>query len=208
MNTKVQKMLAAKKTSQKSSPQPQLMINHQSQSEAQVEDTSILSNPLEADGLDFSFADDPDFQESSDLAGEAGQETGPVVLSKDEFWQAFKVMHQAPNLIPIPPFPMKSLPIADAEQDGARMASDSIYDIAAETAWLRWMIEPQSLWMQRAVVIASYAIPKAMAITAELRAKQARPVDDVVRDAPQPTPHKPVEPSNATETWGRETGGL
>lgn len=63
-------------------------------------------------------------------------------------------------------------------------ASDAVYDIAVETPALHWLIQPQSIWLQRAVVIAAFAVPVATECAHELRARRAKPV--------QQTPDSPV----------------
>lgn len=145
-------------------------------------------------------ADDPDFSSASTAGGEGVQAEaggGVRLLTKDEFFAAFKLLHSVPNAVAIPPFPLDALPIRETEMDAARQASDTVHDIASETPWLRWLIEPSSLWVQRALVIGAYAVPKAAAVMAEMRAKAARPVNDAPRygDPQQPVPEQPADAS-------------
>ena len=136
---------------------------------------------------------DPEISGSgvSDMPEGEGDEldAGPALLSKDDFFAAFQAMFQFPNLLPVPPLPLQSLPIKDHERPQARAASDAIYDIALESPYLRWLIEPQSVWMQRALVISAFAGGKAMAIHGEIKSRQP---------APQPQPKaQPAKSANA-----------
>lgn len=122
-----------------------------------------------------------------------GQVLPPARLTKDEFYGTFKMMFALPNMVGIPPFPLEALPIKKEEEDAARAASDAIYDIAAETPHLSWMIEPGSEWLGRLVAIGMFVGGKAMACWGEI----------VMRDAPQPpleadptgAPEKPSTPT-------------
>lgn len=196
MATKASKMMMATKGKPKAQALPPLPKRETVTVEEseQAGETLTLSQAsgefaqADAPALEFDGGDDPEFSPgpSSNGDGGAAAEAGPAVLTRDQFYASFKVMHLAPNMVPLPPFPLHSLPIHDAEAREARMASDAIYDIAAETPFLRWLIEPQSLWMQRALVIGSYAIPKAMAVMAEVKAKRARDVSAKPEPEQQP----------------------
>jgi len=54
-------------------------------------------------------------------------------------------------------------------------AADALYDIAAESPWLRWLISPRSIWLQRVVAIGAFSVPLAGGVAAELRARRAPP---------------------------------
>lgn len=51
-------------------------------------------------------------------------------------------------------------------------AASALYDIALESPWLRWLISPQSLWLQRAIALGAFAVPLAGGVAAELRDRQ------------------------------------
>lgn len=118
--------------------------------------------------------DDPEFV-TGDQEPVDGVDAGVVLLTKDEFFAAFTMLFAAPNMLPVPPLPIACLPIQPNETVQARAASDVIYDMALESRWLRWMIEPQSLWMQRALVMATFAGGKFMAINKELSEREPAP---------------------------------
>lgn len=97
-------------------------------------------------------------------------------LSPDAFYSVFKVMFAAPNMLPVKPFPIRSLPIQEHEEDAAREASDAIYAIACDTPYLSWLVEPGSEWVQRAMVIGAFFMGKLMVIRMELDARSRPPV--------------------------------
>lgn len=121
------------------------------------------------------------------------------VISKDDFFGMFQVCFHVPNVMPFPPFPLESLPLKPEEIEPARAASDAIYDIAAESTYLRWLIEPGSIWMQRALAIGPFVAVKAMAIRAELAARHDAPrtIMDTVPAATE-TDAPPAEKSDAS----------
>lgn len=92
----------------------------------------------------------------------------PQVFTKDQFFQNFVGVHALAGTLT----KLQSLAIADKEKDTARAASDAIYDIAADTPWLRFLIEPSNIWLQRAMAIGAFAVPKAMAVRIELAARR------------------------------------
>lgn len=121
----------------------------------------------------------------------------PARLTKDEFFSTFKMLFAIPNMVPVKPLPLQSLPIKPDEEAAARGASDAVYDIAAETAYLRWLIEPGSEWMGRLMAIGLFSFGKGGAIMAELSARsapKAMPKADAPgapKAAPKATPKGP-----------------
>jgi len=97
---------------------------------------------------------------------------GPQVWDKDQFFANFAGAFNLGAALSA----LQSLKVDTGDQT-ARAASDAIYDIALETPWLRFLIEPSNVWLQRAMAIGAFAVPKAMAVRAELaaRAKVAKP---------------------------------
>ena len=112
---------------------------------------------------------------------------------------------QVPNLVPVPPFPLESLPIKPEEREAARAASDAIYDIAAETAYLRWLVEPGSIWMQRALAIGPFVAVKFAAMRAEIAARHAKDVSprtaapEPEAEADEPEPGEKTDASTVLE---------
>lgn len=127
-------------------------------------------------------------------AVETVEEAASGLISKDDFFGLFQVCFHAPNLVPIPPFPLESLPIKPDEMQAARSASDAIYDIASETAYLRWLVEPGSLWMQRAFAILPFVGVKLFAVKAELASRHAAKVPEHER-APEPAQGEAPKPA-------------
>lgn len=113
-----------------------------------------------------------------DVAGEVlGDEKKPLErISADVFFATFRSMFAAPNMLPVKPFPIRSLPIQDYEVGAAREASDAIYEIACKTPYLSWLVEPGNEWVQRAMVIGAFFMGKLMVIRMELDARSRPPV--------------------------------
>tara|TARA_R110002110_G_scaffold1531_9_gene6859 strand:- start:7604 stop:8098 length:495 start_codon:yes stop_codon:yes gene_type:complete len=123
----------------------------------------------EADTSHFDAIDDMEEPVSFVDSGEAAATAG--LMTKDDFFSTFQFMFAAPNMLPVAPFPLKSLPIGEADVVPARAASDAVYDIAVESPYLRWLVEPSSLWMQRTLAIGTFAGLKLMAVRAEIAAR-------------------------------------
>lgn len=101
-------------------------------------------------------------------AGETGQD-GEGLLTRDDFYQAVKAMFELPNVFL--PVPIKSLPIADAEEPQARAATDAFYGIALKSPWLRVLLQPGAEWLQPIIAIGTFAFGKIAAVRLELAAR-------------------------------------
>lgn len=175
-----------------------------SQKESQSQNPSANPNPEPeasegaASRMNSSAGDDLDTSHLDELAAEiereekaesgaaayaAEVEAAADLIPKDAFFGMFQVCFHAPNLMPLPPFPLESLPIKPDEMEAARAASDAIYDIAAESEYLRWLVEPGSVWMQRALAILPFVAVKAAAIRAEIAARKPEPMAGTVPEA-------------------------
>lgn len=117
-------------------------------------------------------------------------------IGKDVFYQTFKGAVAAPNAVavaigamgrPVAPFPLESLPVRPEEEGQARAASDALYDICGEVHWLRFLIKADDPWLMRVLAIGGFAVPKALAVAAEVRSKR-KPVPE----APQESQEDPV----------------
>ena len=99
--------------------------------------------------------------------GKLDIQSGETVLSQDEFCQmmagTFAFAGGATGL--------ETLAQA-AERDTAQPAFATLWEIAYETPSMRWLIEPQSVWLQRTVTIGAFAIPTARAVAGEVNAKR------------------------------------
>jgi len=166
----------------------------------QTEAPSENPNPKPQQKADTFSISDIDAIESIDAETETGEglegEVQPARLSKDDFYGVFKMMFAMPNMLPVAPFPLKTLPIKPEEEDGARAASDAIYDIACETPYLSWLIEPGSEWMQRAMVIGAFSFGKLMAIKLELDARISKAPPEGNQNDASPTPEVKSETSS------------
>ncbi len=60
------------------------------------------------------------------------------------------------------------------DRPGAPDAAGAIYDSAAETPSLHWLIEPQNKWLQRALVIGAFYGPLGRDTIREVKARRAR----------------------------------
>lgn len=58
------------------------------------------------------------------------------------------------------------------EQPSFPPACDALYDTASEVPWLRFLISPDSIWLQRAIAIGAFAVPLGAGCAAELRARR------------------------------------
>lgn len=156
------------------------LLEHQKPKIKPKKNTSPETDPIEETTASL---DQPDFEAiEADLNGEIiveGElpESQPGLLSRDQFFAAFKSIFAIGGAVPVPPFPLKSMPIQPHEEDAAREASNAIYDIALESPWLRFLIEPSSVWMQRLIVISTFGGLKLMAIRDEIRAKSAKEIN-------------------------------
>lgn len=59
------------------------------------------------------------------------------------------------------------------DDNAARASNDAIYEIILETPMFHFILNPQGKWVARITAILSFAVPKAMAVAAELEAKAA-----------------------------------
>jgi hypothetical protein len=107
---------------------------------------------------------------AADIAAPGGisSPAAAPIMSKADFFGAFRFLLGAPNIFVAPP--LDSLKV-EASDDQARAASDAIYDTALEVPWLRWLLEPENVWVRRAVVIGLFAYGKGSAVRAELAAR-------------------------------------
>jgi hypothetical protein len=66
-------------------------------------------------------------------------------------------------------------------------ASRALYDTIRDVPALHFLIKPGGVWIQRAATIGLFAVPVAIGVGQELRARRARPVND---------PHRVAEPDD------------
>lgn len=213
MPSKVEKMMAAQSAPQRRNPRPSrpkteteteaaTEANPQPVTEAATDTHTTMGDDLDTSHLEALEAEIVAEERSGDDAEgvtATGERAAAGLITRDDFFAMFQVCFHVPNVMPFPPFPLESLPLKPDEMQPARSASDAIYEIAAETAYLRWLVEPGSIWMQRALAIGPFVAVKAMAIRAELAARSDPPRSimepaPVVADPDAP----PAEKSNAS----------
>lgn len=112
-----------------------------------------------------------------DEAAGAGPELPPGVLTRDQFRAGLGAAFQLSGGL----LGLATL-IAAPELDTFPPAADALYDAALESPWLRWLIDPQSVWLQRAIALGAFAVPVAGGCGRELRERReaaaaARPAD-------------------------------
>lgn len=98
----------------------------------------------------------------------AANENAAGLLTKDQFWEGFRGCFNVGQQVTA----LESLGVP-ANDMGARAASDAVYDIALETEYLRFLIQPGNVWVQRALVIGAFTFPKYMGVKAELAERRA-----------------------------------
>lgn len=101
----------------------------------------------------------------------------PATLTKDQFHATFVAMFGLGSKLS----GLKALEVGPADGD-ARAASDAIYDTAEEVPWLRFLIEPGNIYVQRALAVGVFAFGKYSAVKAEIAARQPpRPASPAAR---------------------------
>ncbi|PLW75404.1 hypothetical protein [Cohaesibacter celericrescens] len=123
--------------------------------------------PVASDLPDFDEIE-AEYIEPSHMEIDGPDGLGPAgVLTKDQFYMAFASVFDFSGLM----LQLQSLPIQAHEQGSARAASDAIYEVAEKSPWLSFLIEPSNEWVQRALVVGTFAFGKAMAVSGELNAR-------------------------------------
>lgn len=125
------------------------------------------------------------------------------IVGKDEFFTAFRALFAAPNVWRAYKgrAALQSLKI-EADDAAARQASDALYDTCLDVPWLRWLLAPENKWLERAVVIGTFAYARGTAVSVELRRDPApSPAIDTNiakqgpnTDKPEPDPEPRPEP--------------
>lgn len=131
----------------------------------------------------------------------------PGALPK-EAWVAGAIeLFEVPSKMPFEPLRFQSFEVAKDERPSAEAAFASLYEICEETAFLRWMIEPEGLWAKRVLAIGMFAVPKGLAIAGEIRLKrlsaaaEARQVEKTAEPAREASaaPDAPQEGGEAAD---------
>ncbi|WP_422020174.1 hypothetical protein [Pyruvatibacter mobilis] len=132
--------------------------------------SELSSSDAEAPEIDA-----PEF-EAEGSAGDAPEAEAPTAdrMTKDAFFGTFRALWTTPNmaLFMAGEMPLEALNIPETDQD-AREASDALYDTIAEIPAMQWLLNPASKWMQRVIVIGSFAAPRIMAAMSEWEGRKA-----------------------------------
>lgn len=131
----------------------------------------------DADPFDTSHFDELHI-DGEPLGGGAGGDGGaafggPAIMAREEFRAAFVAVFNIAGGVS----GLQSIAIDAGEKPKAEACADAIYDTALEVPWLRFLIEPSNIWLQRALVVGMFTIPKALAVRNELAARR-RPAND------------------------------
>lgn len=129
---------------------------------------------------DWNLLEEEVSTETPSHEGEAGPDHSGL-LSPDDFYQCVKAMFELPNVFL--PTPIKSLPIADGEEQQARAATDALYGIALKSPWLRFLLQPGAEWLQPIIAIGTFALGKIAVVRLELSARNAPRVPGVASAA-------------------------
>lgn len=124
----------------------------------------------------FSEIQDPAPESEDDAV--AGEDAGDVetvagpggraVLSRAAFHKNFRTMFKKGGAY------LPALTITPDEDESASDAFDALYDTCLDVTWLRFLVAPESEWAGRALVIASFLIPKGIIGYAQIQIMRAQ----------------------------------
>ncbi|MGH0002634.1 hypothetical protein ACQU0X_27945 [Pseudovibrio ascidiaceicola] len=150
------------------------MTSNQQEVVGSLDEPEAVTGP-DFDALQAEYAPDNDNLEGSGETPEQspGMDAAPEFLTEEQFYQSFKGMLAAPNILFLMKGmqPLQSLEITPPEEPSARAATDYLYKIAHKSPLLRWMIQPENETLQGLLAIGAFAVPKALAINAELKSR-------------------------------------
>lgn len=148
---------------------------------------SPSSDLLLSPGLETNSPSSTDGAHLDDAARAAGIDTAPVAVAldggadlwaRDQWCSGWLMYHRMIGALPmVNSAALKSVP----DRAGAMEAARCIYDTAAETPMLRFLIEKKSRWFERVTVIGAFYTPLVMEIRAERAARIVRPAQQPVR---------------------------
>lgn len=119
---------------------------------------------------------------------------GPALMPRDEWCKMWLACHGiGGNIIGV-----RAL-IEAPERKGAMDAAGAIYDTAAETPALRWLLDPQGEWVKRIVVVGTFYAPLSRDVMTELRARR-RPAPAAANANAAPPVDMAAPPANGLHT--------
>jgi hypothetical protein len=115
-------------------------------------------------------------------AGAPGAPAAPARVTREQFAELLAAALGIAGAVT----GLRSLPIADAERPAFMPAAGAVYDTVVEIPALHWLLEPGNVYVQRALVVAAFVVPKARAVADELaavRAARAKPAGSMRTEA-------------------------
>jgi hypothetical protein len=99
-----------------------------------------------------------------------------AVISLEAFQGAFSAIFTGVGAVT----GLESVGIKPEEQTGANGAAKAVYDMALEVPFLRFLVEPGNIHIQRAMVIGMFLVPKVMLVLAEIKARsiEVQPIEE------------------------------
>jgi hypothetical protein len=113
----------------------------------------------------------------------------PKRVTKEQFRLSFSGLHDAVGMFT----GVKCAAITPEEKPNADLASDALYDTASEVHWLSFLIEENSVWLGRVLVIGGFLVPKWRMIGTELKEKRVAAQNAAVGQQAQ-RPSAPRDP--------------
>src|SRR5579883_693933 len=124
------------------------------------------SNPLPSG--DPTSSDAAHLDQAFAAATGASEPAGPRFMPRDEWCKGWLAAHGVCGQM------LGSATLAHCpERAGAMDAAGAIYDTAADTPMLHWLIDPKSEWMKRGFVVFAFYGPVAKGVAGELRQRRA-----------------------------------
>ena len=126
-------------------------------------------------------------------------------MDADDFHIMFQALVTAPNgvLMMKKIEPLESLERASRDLS-CRKASDALYATCRDVPWLRFLLEPEQIWLQRALPIGLFLFGTYKQVRIELDGRSKKPVQDPEQKKAQPEPAPGPDP--AEDKPGRDQG--
>lgn len=132
---------------------------------------SITTEPLPDHIINLPVTEVQGYDHYIDQDGNQTETPKPEIklLTKDQFHDTFCGMFNFSSALT----GLKSLRTETHDKVG-RETADTLYEIAEETEALRWLIQPENKWVQRALVLYAFSAPKIAGCRAEIAHKKAQ----------------------------------
>jgi len=93
-----------------------------------------------------------------------------LLITRDQLAKLLEGAFAMGGVITIPPFPLQSIPIAEAEQPAFQEFATAVYELTYEYA--PWLLRPESKFLQLGLPIIVFGVMKAQAVRAELAGRR------------------------------------